>query len=157
MHRLSNPVEEERLVSGRRGCALQCNFINRSFNPVQWSKIETSAKSISLQEKLVSIPMCALCRLLCTDCPIQWGRRGECPRGGGGRSHLGDSLLSEFHQGWCILFKVFTLSLTWKQGSTSNWPSQTVNHSANETGFVSLILFDGSMSSECWRWVTYNR
>ena len=109
------PVEE-RLVSGRRGCALQCNFINRSSNPVQWSKIETSAKSVSLQEKSVSIPMCALCRLLCTDCPIQWRRRGECPRGGGGRSHLGDSLLillgplSEFHQD-----DSFSLSLSlWK-------------------------------------------
>ena len=54
--------------------------------------------------------------------------------------------------GWCILFKVFPLSLSGKQCSTSNWTSQTVNHSANETGFVSLILIGGSMAFECWRW-----
>ena len=54
---------------------------------------------------------------------------------------------------WFIL----SLSLFGKQGSTSNWVSQIVNHSANEMGFVSLILFDGSMASECWRWVTKNR
>ena len=78
----------------------------------------------------------------------QW-RRGECPGGGGGRSHLGDSLLllgtlSEFHQDDAFSSGFLSLSLENKI-QHQIMITDCHNLSTSETGFDSLILF-GSMA-----------